>query len=137
MKLRTLLSLGYILVFALMVALAAVTYQGFNSLSETAEWVAHTQEVMRIANLTQKQMVDMETGERGFLITGNEKFLESYTDGKKNFKKLIAQLKKTVSDNPKQVKRLEKIDELEDQWLENKSGCIENIKEWLNEDQTN
>ena len=119
MKLRTLLSLGYILVFTLMVLLAAVTYQGFNSLSETAEWVAHTQRVMRIANLTQKQMVDMEAGERGFLITGNKKFLESYTDGKKNFKKLIAQLKKSVSDNPKQVKRLEKIDELEDQWLEN------------------
>ncbi len=116
MKLRTLLSSGYILISALMIALAAVTYQGFNSLNRTAERVAHSQEVMRMANLMQGQMVDMETGERGFLITGNKKFLRTYNKGEKKFATLMAQLKKLVSDNPAQVKRLEEINKLEAQW---------------------
>lgn len=118
MKLRTLLSLGYILVFTLMIVLAVVTYQGVTSLTDTADWVAHTQKVIRMANLLEKQMVDIETGERGFLITGNEKFLLPHYAAEKRFKKLLEELKKLVSDNPAQIKRLEEIGELEVQWHE-------------------
>jgi len=117
MKLRTLLSLGYILVFALMIVLATVTYRGFNSLNDTAEWVAHTQKVIRMANLMQKHMVDMETGVRGFLITGNEKFLKPHDEGEEEFATLMKQLKKLVSDNPSQVKLIEQVDKLKNKWL--------------------
>jgi CheY-like chemotaxis protein/signal transduction histidine kinase/CHASE3 domain sensor protein len=117
MKLRTLLGLGYVLVFTLMIILAAVTFQGITSLSDTADWVAHTQKVIRMANLLEKQMVDMETGQRGFLITGNEEFLEPHHEGEEKFTKIMTQLKNLVSDNPAQVKRLENIDNLEKKWL--------------------
>ncbi len=116
MKLRRLLSLGYILVFTLMIILAAVTYHSFGSLARTADLVADSQEVMRIANLMQKQIIDMETGERGFLLTGNEKFLEPHNQSEKSVAELSVQLKKLVSDNPAQLKLLEKINELETQW---------------------
>jgi CheY-like chemotaxis protein/CHASE3 domain sensor protein len=124
MKLRTLLSLGYVLVFVLMVVLALITYQGITSLTDTADWVAHTQKVIRMTNLLEKKMVDMETGERGFLITGNEKFLEPYNEGEKIFKTLLAQLKETVSDNPAQVKLLDEIGVLEIQWQKIAAGPL-------------
>ena len=116
MKLRTLLSLGYILVFILMIVLAVVTYRNFTLLTRTADLVADSQESMRIANLVQKHMIDMETGERGFLITGNEKFLEPHYEAKKKIVKLMIQLKKLVSGNPVQLRQLEKINELERRW---------------------
>ena len=116
MKLRSLLALGYILVFILMIVLAAVTYHNFNLLTQTADLVADSQEIMRIANLVQKHMIDMETGERGFLITGNEKFLEPHDRGEKKIAELMAQLKKLVFESPEQLRLLEKIGELERRW---------------------
>ena len=124
MKLRTLLSLGYILVFALMIVLAAIAYQGFNSFNNNAAWVTHTQNVIAIANQLEKQMIDMETGERGFLITGNEKFLVPHRKGEKEFETLVPKLKKLVSDNPAQVRRLKKIYELEDRWLKSAGSLL-------------
>ena len=117
MKFRTLLSLGYLLVFVLMIILAFVTYNGISSLRDTAGWVTHTQKVIRMANLLEKQLIDMETGQRGFLITGKDDFLEPHNEGKIRFAKIIAQLKKLVSDNPAQVKQLNNIEKLVEQWL--------------------
>ena len=117
MKLRTLLSLGYVLVFSLMIALAAITYDAIHSLRTTAEWVAHTQKAIGMANHLGKLMVDMETGERGFVISGDSKFLETHDDGEEQFAAEIIELKKQVADNPVQVALLDEIDQLKNKWL--------------------
>ena len=117
MKLRTLLSLGYVLVFFLMIALAAITYDAIHSLRTTAEWVAHTQEAIGVANHLGKLMVDMETGERGFVISGDSKFLEDHDNGEEQFAIEIIELKKQISDNPEQVALLNEIELLKNKWL--------------------
>ena len=58
----------------------------------------------------------METGERGFLIAGRDEYLEPYTGGIKSYKRLLSETKELVNDNPAQVRRLEAIDELVQQW---------------------
>jgi CHASE3 domain sensor protein len=49
----------------------------------------------------------METGMRGFLLAGEDGFLDPYRSGQKATYARITALKETVSDNPKQVTRLE------------------------------
>lgn len=53
---------------------------------------------------------------RGFLLAGEEGFLNPYKQGRDNFYKLITSLKKTVSDNPEQVKLLGDIVSTIDSW---------------------
>ena len=118
MKLRTQLLLGYVLVFAFMVAIAAVTYQRLTSLVTTAGWVSHTHEVISKAHLIEKLLVDMETGERGFLIAGEDELLTPYTEAKERYKQTTDDLKDLVSDNPSQGKGLEEIGRLEKKWHE-------------------
>ncbi len=67
----------------------------------------HTYEVIDHANSIVAAAVDMETGMRGYLLAGKDEFLAPYEGGKKNFSKLIASLRKTVNDNPAQVKLLD------------------------------
>ncbi|MGE0085469.1 MAG: methyl-accepting chemotaxis protein [Desulfococcaceae bacterium] len=102
----------------LIVILGCVATFSIKSLLNNNYWVGHTHEVinniLRIKNL----IVDMETGERGFLITGNDKFLEPYIEGKKNITELIEVLKKKVNDNPEQVTRLGKIEKNINSWVE-------------------
>ena len=83
--------------------------------------VEHDQPVLSNALELAKLLVDMETGERGFLITGKEEFLEPFHAGIKKFNVLLAVEKKLVSDNPPQVALLEKIGQLHDEWLKQAS----------------
>ena len=46
-----------------------------NSISENEKHIAHTHEVLSQITNIQKLILDLETGERGFLIVGEDKFL--------------------------------------------------------------
>lgn len=85
-------------------------------LKDTTAWVAHTYKVLASAKAIIGHAVDMETGMRGFLVAGDKAFLEPYDAGSASFQEATAALKKTVSDNPKQVARLDRAEKLITDW---------------------
>ena len=91
----------------------------FARVHDTVGWVDHTHEVIAAANDLLANAVDMETGMRGFLLAGEEEFLDPYKAGKKSFFENANTLKETVSDNPVQVERLTKIIKLISDWNNN------------------
>jgi two-component system, sensor histidine kinase and response regulator len=111
--------LGKSLSLVLVVILAIASYARIKSMVETANWVEHTHLVLEKSSSIEKLVVDMETGERGFLIAGKEEFLEPYEAGKKDLSILLKETKELVSDNPAQVERLEKIEQSIIFWQEN------------------
>ncbi|MFP6695297.1 MAG: CHASE3 domain-containing protein [Alphaproteobacteria bacterium] len=84
----------------------------FSTVVKTIGWVGHTHEVLAAAQRLLAHAVDMETGMRGYLLAGKEGFLDPYKGGKIGFYSELDNLKKTVSDNPAQVARLEAIETL-------------------------
>ncbi|MEY8204917.1 MAG: CHASE3 domain-containing protein [Bermanella sp.] len=94
------------------------SFYGLSSLLDNQAWVAHTQQVISSTSEIEKLVVDLETGERGFLITGKEAFLQPYVDAQQKLIKKIDDTKDLVSDNPGQVKKIEKIEQLINDWLE-------------------
>jgi CHASE3 domain sensor protein len=44
----------------------------------TMNWVEHSERVIGNANQLSKEMVDMETGMRGYLLAGDDAFLQPY-----------------------------------------------------------
>ncbi|MDP6546391.1 MAG: CHASE3 domain-containing protein [Phycisphaerae bacterium] len=76
------------------------------SINETTAMVNHTHEVIASANSILASAVDMETGMRGYLLAGQDAFLAPYTGGQKAFLEKVANLQKTVNDNPAQVQLL-------------------------------
>ncbi|KPA16568.1 methyl-accepting chemotaxis protein [Candidatus Magnetomorum sp. HK-1] len=91
----------------------------FMHIKKSRNWVEHTHKVIASANSIQASAVDMETGMRGYLLAGKENFLEPYNKGYKYFFDTSSKLKKTVNDNPEQVKLLENIENTVKDW-ENK-----------------
>jgi len=91
----------------------------FKTLEQTTVWVDHTHNVLESAAIILAHAVDMETGMRGFLLAGEEEFLEPYNNGKKGFQEKIQKLKQTVNDNPAQVERLRKAEKLINGWVKN------------------
>ena len=118
LKTRQKILIGFSVPLALMALVASFVYLSIEKLEATSQWVLHTQEVISRANLLGKLVVDMETGERGFLISGKTSFLEPFNKATQDWNNEINGLKTLVSDNPPQVKQAEKIDELVELWLD-------------------
>ncbi len=79
-------------------------------------WVEHSERVIGSANKVAKLAVDQETGMRGFLLTGDESFLEPYKLGKPKMDVDLDALKELVSDSQPQLERVNRIDALQEQW---------------------
>jgi len=96
--------------------LCAVSIFSIRLVFDSIQRVDHTHRVIREAMSIQGLAVDMETGARGFLLTGKDEFLEPYNNGEKAVYKAIASLQKRVADNSGQVRRLDEIRNIIDIW---------------------
>ncbi|MDM0109022.1 response regulator [Variovorax sp. J22R24] len=79
-------------------------------------WVEHTDRVTRAASEVQRRSIDLETGMRGFLITGDESFLEPYESNLPKIRNDLGALKTLVADNRAQVDRVDRIAALQETW---------------------
>ena len=93
--------------------------EDFAVVQDTTGWVEHTHEVLAAAALLLANAVDMETGMRGYLLAGDEAFLEPYNNGKAAFFEGLQALQKTVNDNPAQVARLQESESTIRAWVDN------------------
>ena len=100
-------------------AASARVAASIKTVAETTQWVDHTHEVIADANGLLGSAVDMETGMRGYLLTGKEGFLDPYKNGGKQFVEAATTLKNTVDDNPAQVKLVGEIEMTIAEWKQN------------------
>ncbi|SHG92122.1 methyl-accepting chemotaxis protein [Ferrimonas marina] len=118
MKLRTKLLLGFAIPVVAILSITLAVYTSLNALLTANQWVDHTHKVIGEGRNLQIAMIDMETGMRGYLVAGEEAFLEPYCSGHALFDKTLSALKTTVSDNPPQVARLNDLGLLKQRWVE-------------------
>lgn len=95
-KINQMVPLGFGVVFVLMSATTVFSQWAKNTLVESSSWVLHTYNVELALSSLEKDLLNPEIGQRGFIFTGNESYLEPYTNGKENFNKHIIALKALV-----------------------------------------
>ncbi|GFE70154.1 CHASE3 domain-containing protein [Chroococcus sp. FPU101] len=104
--------------------LSGVSIWQIGWLLSALRWVDHTDQVISQANYTQKLLLDMETGLRGYLLAGNQEFLEPYEQANAMIHDNLDKLKILVSDNPNQVQRVREIINQKEQWKQFISPAI-------------
>ena len=96
-------------------ALIALTYIGIISYwsaerqSEDAQWVSHTHLVIEKIEELLSDVKDIETGTRGFALTGDEEFLDPYFVKMKTINNTIHDLRLLTIDNPRQQERIDSL----------------------------
>ncbi|CAG22240.1 methyl-accepting chemotaxis protein [Photobacterium profundum] len=83
------------------------------------EWVEHTYVVIDKIDYTLLNVVNMETGYRGFMITNNEEFLEPYKGGVEAVKQSLSTLLTLTADNKTQTQRFLEIEAKLESWVTN------------------
>ncbi len=93
----------------------------------------HDIEVHDLTNQIQKNVLDMETGMRGYAITGNEEYLEPYNLGSRNWLNNYNKLHSLLEDNSRQQRSLEEIKPLIMSWMTNSGEYVINAKKANNQ----
>jgi len=137
LSIRSKIMLSAAIPMLLMVVIALVVYENIEKTINTAKWVEHTHSVTAKGHHLIKLMLDMETGERGYLITGKPVFLEPFNSAKEAWDQRIYELKNQVSDNPSQVARIEEVERLQKQWLEQAADIEIAAREKINHTNNN
>jgi len=97
---------GYGVALLVTGAVGVVVYRAMSELVATADWVAHTHKVKEAAAEVGSALKDAETGQRGFLLTGEERYLEPYRTGIGAVDRNIQNLQELTVDNGDQQKRV-------------------------------
>jgi methyl-accepting chemotaxis protein len=118
LKIATRLYLGFGVVLALLVWLAGQSYFNFARLGSANEMNIHTYQVLGEVDAALAALVDTETGERGFALTGKDASLEPYNGGKEAFRQHLEAARKLTSDNPHQQERLQRLADEQKKWLD-------------------
>jgi methyl-accepting chemotaxis protein len=108
---------GFSVAALTLLLIVTIGYRNAKLLIETERWVTHTHQVrIELADLL-SIMKDAEAGQRGYLITGEESYLEPYKAALAAVKTTLADVRKLTSDNPNQQRRLTAITPLIDSKL--------------------
>ncbi len=78
LNIRNKLLLGFAAVLVVTASVAVYTYRSVLKRDETINWVEHTYIVLRQSDQVLQGMINMETGFRGYLLSGEDKFLDPY-----------------------------------------------------------
>ncbi len=103
---RNLLTRAVIAPLIIMALLAGALLWQINSYRTATRAVIVSDRTIAQANLLQRLMVDLETGIRGYLITGADPFLDPYTQALPQVQPTLDALNARVTSEPDQAERL-------------------------------
>ena len=110
MTFRSRLIAGVSTALATMIFIGALTFRTITRSREDIGWVTHTHLVLEGLDAVSANMTDAETGQRGFLLTGQEAYLEPYNDALNHVQESIRVLRALTSDNPAQQRNLDRLE---------------------------
>ncbi len=137
---RTLWQVGLLSAgFFVLVSISAASIFLVDRARSDSSWVTHTVEVENQISLTQLQMRRGESAIRGYLLTGQDKYIEDFNESDHQLSPALLRLREITGDNPVQQRALDVIQPLSEQWFDDfrqalamaRDGRIEEAKQLL------
>jgi PAS domain S-box-containing protein len=105
-------SIGLVSVTALAVLFAGIAYRNINEVSARSGWVTHTSRVLLALEDVSSSLSAAESGQRGYLLTGQTEYLAPYFAVRDRLPGRLADLRKLTADNPAQQSSLDTLGRL-------------------------
>jgi CHASE3 domain sensor protein len=100
------IALGFGLSVTMLLVVGTVAYRSDDALVENNRKVTHSHEVLEAVAHELSFMKDAETAQRGFLLSGNEAYLEPYQSALDASERTMDDLRTLTADNPHQQVRI-------------------------------
>jgi methyl-accepting chemotaxis protein len=112
----TKLSVAFGTLTAVTIGITAIGYSRLSSIEHTNGLTEHTYKVLTGLEGVTMSMVNQETGLRGYLLSGDPKFLEPFREGQKAYTAVIASVRSLTADNAEQQGRLDAVGRSAQTW---------------------
>jgi PAS domain S-box-containing protein len=106
---RLSVTLGFSLLLILLIVNGVITRRQLGVQVGDQVWVTHTQQVLFEVSQTESLLKDAETGQRGFLYTGDSKYLAPYDLAVDQVAGHIDRLAELTADNPREQARISEL----------------------------
>ena len=108
---------GFAAAIVTVVLIAFFGYRSLDNEADSAALTSHTLQVMQRVDGLLSSLKDAETGQRGYLLTNSESYLEPYDTARADIPGEIQELRRLTADNPKQQELLSQIQRFGEQKL--------------------
>jgi PAS domain S-box-containing protein len=115
---RSLLQPGLVFALVVIMVMSALAYRSLDELEETSESAEYAQDILFGLERLSSLLKDAETGQRGFLLTGETEFLDPYHDALAETPRALAHLRELTAGDPVRRQRLDALEPLVQQRLE-------------------
>jgi diguanylate cyclase (GGDEF)-like protein len=110
--LRRYLFVFFVIVIGLMAVLARTVWQSIDASTDHADAVTHTYRVQNTLKRVDGHLLAATASQRGYLLSGNRVFLAEYYRALPELQAALDELAQLVNDNPEQIQRVRRLDEV-------------------------
>jgi CHASE3 domain sensor protein len=102
-----LLRAGFLAVLVVFVTVTVLAFGALRRAESSNQSLVRTEQLLTRIEAVLTRSVDAETGIRGFLLTGDPRFLQPFDEAERVLTPQLNQLATLMADNPRQQQRLE------------------------------
>ena len=117
-------SLGFVIFAVLLIANALILRRAVVGQIKNSQWMEHTNHVLLQLEQVQSLLTDAETGQRGYLYTGEKNYLDPF-DASRGIDSHLDTLEFLVADNPEQAQPLQELRRLAHEKIQELSDTVE------------
>jgi signal transduction histidine kinase len=117
MKISHLIFVSFFFILLLFSITTYINYRQSKAVKENAEYISVSGQMMRNTTRFQRNILNMVSGLRGYLLTGEKYFVQSYDSAAIENETILKELYTVVPDNSQRA-RLNEIKVLNDLWME-------------------
>jgi CHASE3 domain sensor protein len=100
----------WLLALVLLIGLAVAGYFSGRRYLDASEWVTHTFEVTEAIDRVVASVHEVENGQRGFLLSGDPAFLDTYEEARVSLPRDLLRLRQLPRDNRPQLQRIDRLE---------------------------
>ncbi|WNS45502.1 CHASE3 domain-containing protein [Paenibacillus sp. MMS20-IR301] len=129
LKIRSKIALGYVIILLMLGLFLVIVSNRISDLEQETVFLSdHDIEVHELTYQIEKNVLDMETGQRGFALTGDGSYLAPYNSGLVEWRINVAKLSGLIVDNPDQIRNLENIKGNIEKWVNEAGQYVVDLK---------
>lgn len=122
---QRLIGASFVIGLAILVFTGVTACQSIAQLIKSADRRAHTHQVIITTHNLLIDLLNAQTGQRGYIITGNERYLEPFEIGTQQVGQDAKKLRELTQANPRRQQRLDRLDPLVAAKLDDIRAAIE------------
>lgn len=117
MKISHIILLAFFCILLLFSITTFINYQQSEKVNENSEKFAHSSNILRQGNRLQRNMLNMVSGLRGYMVTNEPSFIQTYDSALNENVEILAQLSQQSEENSVQEQLLKDLVALNTRWI--------------------